>query len=200
MPRTKTRVKTQAKTKTAPVLVPTLVPLAVPSMEINYRIGTQEEPGYAKLESWEDLEKVESSTVSNIMLAWYFQRLDQKQRFACVDEIWRVLKPGGRLMIVVPYWSSRRAIADPLAQWPPLCEESFLVYSEKWRQENELTALPVNCNFYSVTQNGDLFIMAGHIADPAVATRNDEFRGFASKHYINSVWEMHVTLVKPPGE
>jgi len=178
---------------------------------LKLRFGTAEEEGYTKMiGTWADqvvvsppwhlpgeAKMIGKESVEAIFFAWYFHRLTLSQRFAALNEAYRVLVPGGQIMIVSPYWSSRRTLSDPLCQWPPVCEESFYVFSRAWReQEGMVPFIPLTCDFASVTPQGQLIVPAGHIPDPEVSQRNEEYRTHASRHFINSVWELHVTLTK----
>jgi SAM-dependent methyltransferase len=183
----------------------------VETAPLKLRFGTHEEEGYVKMvPTWDDevvvsppwhlpgtSKSIASESVEAIFFAFYYHRLTPSQRFAALDEAYRVLKPGAQIMIVSPYWSSRRAVADPLAVWPPVCEESFYVYSKAWRENDGLDkVLPLKCDFAAMTPQGQLIVPAGHIPDPEVAQRNDEYRQHASRHFVNAVWELHVTLTK----
>src|SRR5215469_14289672 len=170
---------------------------------LKLRFGTGEEEGFTKLpQTWKDKifipspwkldgKNIADQSVDTVFFAWYFQRLSQSERFITMNEAFRVLRFGGQVMIASPYWSSRRAVADPLAMWPPLAEESFYVYSRVWREQEGLKDLvPLNCDFASMTPQGQLIIPSGHIPDPEVAQRNEEYRQHASRHFVNSVWEL----------
>jgi hypothetical protein len=191
-----------------------VVETAAPKIEsapLKLRFGTHEEEGFIKMvpafsdevvvnPPWKlpgSLGVIKDEKVEAIFFAFYYHRLTQRQRFVALDEAYRVLKPGGQIMIVSPYWSSRRAVADPLAVWPPVCEESFYVYSKVWRESDGLDKLlGLKCDFAAMTPQGQLVVPAGHIPDPEVAQRNDEYRQHASRHFVNAVWELHVTLTK----
>lgn len=178
---------------------------------LKLRFGTHEEAGFTKMvPTWDDqvvvsppwhvpgeAKSIKNGSVEQIFFAFYYHRLDMSQRFAALQEAWRVLREGGQLMIVSPYWSSRRAVADPLAKWPPVVEESFYVASKAWREMEGVAAfIPMTCDFASFTPQNQLIVPAGHIPDPEVAQRNEEYRQHASRHFVNSVWELHVTLTK----
>jgi len=132
---------------------------------------------------------IDSAVVDFIFCAYYFQRLTREERHAFMNECCRILKPGAQLVVQVPHWSSMRAITDPLAPWPPLCESSFMVYSRQWREQEKMTDLPLTCDFggsygYGTTVDGD------------IAVRNDEFQQQARKHWLNANLDLNVTLTK----
>lgn len=176
---------------------------------LKLRFGTGEEDGFINMPAtWADKvfistpwrldgKNLTKESVDIIFFAWYFHRLAQHERFITMNEAYRVLKPGGQVMVASPYWSSRRAVADPLGVWPPICEESFYAYSKAWRENDGLTKLlPLSCDFAAMSPQGQLIVPSGHIPDPEVSQRNEEYRQHASRHFVNSVWELHVTLTK----
>jgi hypothetical protein len=181
----------------------------IESSPLRLRFGTGEEDGFTKMEPvwgdkvfipspWRlDNKNLRSESVEIVFFAWYMHRLSQSERFITMNEAYRVLRPGGQVMVVSPYWSSRRAVADPLALWPPVCEESFYVYSKAWRESEGVAPLVgLSCDFASMTPQGQLIVPSGHVPDPEVGPRSEEYRQHASRHFINAVWELHVTLTK----
>jgi hypothetical protein len=140
--------------------------------------------------TWVDtLKRYDDASVEHIVAYAYFHRLTREKRYEFVNEACRVLAPTKQLTIIGPYYTSHMAITDPLAEWPPVAEGSFLVYSRAWREANGMEGLPLTCNF------GQNFV-AGHIPEPDMAPRNEEYRSVASRHWWNSVRELHVTLTK----
>ena len=132
---------------------------------------------------------VDDSAVNAIFSPFYFHRLGSQERWVFMNECCRILKPKAQLSLVVPHWSSMRAITDPLAQWPPLCESSFLLYSKKWREDEKMSHLPLSCDF------GGSYGY-GYTMDADVAARNEEMQQLAKKHALNAVLDLHVTLTK----
>lgn len=107
-----------------------------------------------------------------------------------MDELWRVLVPGGKCTFIVPYWSSARAVQDPLAAWPPLCEQSFLYFNKKFREDNKIQALyEIRCDF-------DFGF--GYSLDNETATKADDTRPFWTKHYVNAINDLQLVVTKRP--
>lgn len=132
---------------------------------------------------------IDTESVDALNCSHFFEHLHGHQRVAFMEECWRVLKPGGQLVIIVPHWSSMRSVQDFTHQWPPVCETSFLYFNKDWRVTNKLTHghYDINCNFnYSY----------GYSIDQEVSVRNQEYQLFAIKHYNNSVNDLYVTLTK----
>lgn len=130
---------------------------------------------------------IDSGVVDRIWSSHFFEHLSGPERIPFMDECWRVLKPKGQVFIVVPYYSSMRAIQDPFHAWPPVCEASFIYFNAQWRKDNKLDHYPINCDFD---------FGAGHSPDPELLNRNQEYQAFAVKHYLNAVNDLHVTLTK----
>ncbi len=162
---------------------PRLVPVEAPPIRLRIGIGSEE--GFTNV----DWLTGEDGSVETIYSAFHFHRLTRSQRYLFMDAAYRLLKPGGQLIMVMPHWSSMRAITDPLAQWPPLCESSFMVYSKAWRQQEGMTDLPLTCDF------GGSYGY-GHTAHPDLMVRNEEFVAHAKEHEINWVLDLHVTLTR----
>jgi hypothetical protein len=85
-----------------------------------------------------------------------------------MDELHRVLIPGGKATIVVPYWTSPRAIQDPMSQWPPFSEHSFLYFNKTWRDANA-AGYDMTCDFDFVY---------GFVLDPETNLRTADVHSF----------------------
>lgn len=131
---------------------------------------------------------LKNESVEEVFSAFLFHRVPAKLRGKFMDELWRVLIPEGKATIVVPYWTSPRAIQEASAEWPPICEQTFLYFNRQFREINkELNTC--HCNFEAV---------AGHSLEPETAARSDDTRSHWIKHFVNSVNDLHVTLTKKP--
>lgn len=103
-----------------------------------------------------------------------------------MDEIYRIVKPGGKVKIIAPYWSSIRAWQDPTHR-RAINEATFLYFNKDWRTANLL-------DHYNIKSDFD-FTYGYDIAQQWVV-RNDETRTAAIRDYTNSVNDVHVTLTK----
>lgn len=134
-------------------------------------------------------------TIEEVWCSHFFEHIPGMTRIKFMDELWRILiaplegKPetGGRCTIIVPYWSSPRAIQDPSHQWPPVSENSFLYFNKGWRDANKLNHYLGKCDFD---------FTYGYLADEETAKRNQETQVFYIKHYLNAVNDLQVNLVK----
>lgn len=122
--------------------------------------------------------------VDEILCSHYVEHV--KDLIVFMDEIWRIMKVGGKLTIVAPYHSSIRCWQDP-THVRAISEFSFLYFNKKWREDNKL-------DHYGIRSDFDF--VYGYQIDPAWATRAEEARVFAMKHYWNVITDIHVTLTK----
>ena len=127
------------------------------------------------------------SSVGETICSHFLEHLTGLERMAFMEELWRVLVPGGIAVFITPYYSSMRAIQDPTHQWPPVAETSYLYYNKAWREGNKLDHYPIHCDFD---------FSYGYILAPDIASRAQEFRDFAIKSYINAVSDLQVTMTK----
>jgi ubiquinone/menaquinone biosynthesis C-methylase UbiE len=103
-----------------------------------------------------------------------------------MDECWRILKPGGKLTIIAPYYNSIRAWQDP-THTRVISEATFLYYNKKWREDNVLTHYKIKSDFdYNY----------GYFFSPIWATRSEEAKAFAIAHYTNVVADIQINLTK----
>lgn len=129
---------------------------------------------------------LKADSVSEAYSRYLLQRIPARDRGRFMDELWRVLVVGGKALIIVPYWANARAVQDPLAEWPPFSEQSFLYFNKGFRTDNQLD--------YNMTCDFDF--VYGYTLDPETAAPPDDTRPFWIKHYGNAVSDLHVTLIK----
>lgn len=119
--------------------------------------------------------------------AHFFEHLNGAQRIAFMDECWRILKPGAKMTIITPYWSSARAIQDPTHQWPPICEASYFYFSKKWRDANKLAHYGISCDFDYSFQ---------YLLDDEVKLFDQKTLMMGLKHFNNAILDLHAVLTK----
>lgn len=128
------------------------------------------------------------ASVDAIFSSHFVEHLDGIERMKFFDECYRILKPGGVMRLMHPYYKSVRAVQDPTHKWPPISENSYLYWDKNWREANKLDHYPINCDFefniYYVWQ------------DPTVANKSEETRTFNIDKYWNVVADMMVDLKK----
>jgi hypothetical protein len=131
-----------------------------------------------------DTKSYKDSSVKEVAIVNRMEFIPGAKRGEFMDEVFRILVPGGIASVITPYWSTTRAIQDCLYEWPPLCESSFLYFNKEWRERN-VGKRPIKCDFD---------FTYGYGVEPDIANRNDETRSFALKNYTNAVQTLQVTL------
>jgi SAM-dependent methyltransferase len=127
---------------------------------------------------------IESESAEEIICYHYVEHTSDLIKF--MNEVYRILKPGGKIKIIAPYYTSMRAWQDPTHK-RAICEASFLYYNKGWREANKL-------DHYNT--NTDFDFNYGYDFTPEWANRSEEARSFALRHYFNVVNDIHVVLTK----
>ena len=134
-----------------------------------------------------DLEKYpwdfKDNSVFEINVSHYLEHVLNLPRF--MEEIYRILIPGGLVSIACPYYSSMRATQDPTHK-NMISENTFLYYDADWMKENGLEHYNIKCNFKTMNI---LYIYGAEWK-----TRADAARDWARLHYINVVDDIQVVL------
>ena len=126
-----------------------------------------------------------SSSISELTCFHKLEYIPAKMRVPFMEEIFRILVTGGKATFLAFYWTSPRSIQDPAAEWPPLCEQSFLYFNKGWRETNGLPAIKCDFDF-----------TYGYQADPETAARSQESQSFWLKHYLNTATDLQIVLTK----
>lgn len=96
--------------------------------------------------------------------------------FAFMDECWRVLKPGGKMRVVVPSATSTRAFQDPTHR-RFLCAATFFYFAREWRVAQRLDHYRVDCDF-------------GFSAVPIVPSEETLFSAEVQQKRFNECWNV----------
>lgn len=126
-------------------------------------------------------------TVEEAHSSHFLEHLTGPERIHFVNELYRVLVPGGKCQVVVPHWCSTRAYGDLTHQWPPVSEFWFFYLLKSWREQNAPHNDGYTCDF-DVTY--------GYSMSPALAVRNEEYQRFALENHKEAAQDMVATLVK----
>lgn len=129
------------------------------------------------------------NSVDEVVCNHFFEHIPGLERPKFMEELYRVLKPGAKAVITVPYGQSNRAVQDFTHAWPPVVAESFLYFNKKWRTDNKLTH-----GLYALKCDFDFGY--GFAVDSDVAMKSQEAQAFSVKYYTNAVSDMQVTLTK----
>jgi len=103
-----------------------------------------------------------------------------------MDEIYRILKPGGKAVFIAPYYSSMRAFGDPthvryISDW------TFYYYNKEWRDTNKLDHYGIKCDFDVV--------MSYYITND-LTLKSKEVRDKLIKENLNAVDDIMAELTK----
>lgn len=127
----------------------------------------------------------DDESVKEITCAGVLEYVPGKLRGQFMDEVYRILIPGGTITVSVMYWNSAMAYHDYEFEWPPLAEQSFLMFNKAWREANKKKEL--DCNFE---------FTYGFNYDPETAAKSSEVQAFWMKHYSNAAPTMQLVLTK----
>jgi SAM-dependent methyltransferase len=123
----------------------------------------------------------------------FLEHLTAVERVRWVNELYRVLKPGGKCTLIVPHWASCRAYGDPTHQWPPVSEFWFHYLDRPWREGQ---APHSDARHWPDGFACDFFAQWGYGVNPAIASRAPDFQNFALLWYKEAITDIHATLVK----
>lgn len=136
----------------------------------------------------------DDNSVDEVMISHYVEHVRELVPF--MDELYRIVKSPwinkdgekvtSKVTIICPYYSSMRAMQDPM-HIRPISEATMLYYNEEWRKANKL-------DHYGIRANFDFSY--GYQLSPEWATRSQEARDFAIRHYLNVITDIYFTLVK----
>lgn len=117
----------------------------------------------------------------------FIEHLTATERIHFVNELYRVLIPGGQCQVIVPHWASSRAYGDLTHQWPPVSEFWFYYLSRDWRKDNAPHNDQYTCHFAASW---------GYNMHPELATRDDEYRQKALQFHKEAASDIVATLTK----
>jgi len=130
--------------------------------------------------------KFKDDSIDEITCVNVLEFVQGKLRGKFMDEIYRILKVGGKVAISVPYWNSAMGVHDFRYEWPSLTEQSFLIFNKEWRENNKK----------GLELKSDFDFTYGYSAEPEITTKADDARAFSLKYYCNSVQALHLMLTK----
>ena len=123
----------------------------------------------------------------------FLEHLTPVERIHFANELYRVLKPGGKCQIITPHWAAARAYGDPTHQWPPVSEWLYLYWNKPWRLANaphsdaEHWPAGYSCDFDFGTGNG---------VHPELLTRAQDYQQWAMQWLKEAVTDLHCTVTR----
>lgn len=127
-------------------------------------------------------------TIEEIRCSHFFEHLSGTRRIAFMDEVWRVLKPGGKATIITPYYTSVRATMDPTHVFPPLSEQSFMYFDRTWRRAAGVDHYLGQCDFSARCKL--IVDKEWQIANPDMDIKD------AARHFWNVVSDIEAELTR----
>lgn len=124
-------------------------------------------------------------SVTEIHASHFIEHLGADERVHFVNEAWRVLVPGGKVIAVTPHWASQRAYGDLTHKWPPVAEMWFYYLDKNWRKTEAPHNDKYTCDFNCVW---------GYATNPALAIRHAEYQQHAMAYYKEAILDMHCTM------
>ena len=104
------------------------------------------------------------------------------------NELWRVLKPGGKATFITPHWCSNRAYGDVTHEWPPISEMFYWYLNKAWRETNAPHQDFWKCDFDTV--------QPGYSMHPSLQTKNQDYRELALTFGKEAAQDMICTVIK----
>ena len=131
----------------------------------------------------------------------FVEHLFAPQRIHFINELYRVLKPGGKATLIAPYYGSERAYGDLTHQWPPVCGMWFYYMSREWRMGNVEKGIGANAPHDDITHNPqgyscDFSATWGYTMHPSLTARNVEHQQYALQWHREAAQDIIATLVK----
>lgn len=133
------------------------------------------------------------NSVEEAHASHFLEHLTGPERCQFINELYRVLIPGGKCQVIVPHWASNRAYGDPTHAWPPVSEMWFYYLDRPWRMANaphtdkSVWANGFDCHFeatWGYAMRGDLLV------------RNQEFQQYALANFKEAAQDTIATLTK----
>lgn len=134
-------------------------------------------------------------SVEEIHCSHYVEHLPARDRVKFVNELYRILTPGGKVTMIAPHWGSNRAYGDMTHCWPPVSEMWFYYLKREWRLDQGNAPhddVAYNPDGYSC----DFDATWGYTLHPALASRNQDFQAFAMGWHKEAVLDIIATLTK----
>lgn len=147
--------------------------------------GVDLEADLCKRWPWDD------GSVEEVNCSHLVEHLTGPERVHFVNELYRVLIPGGKATITTPYWASNRAYGDLTHQWPPVSEMWWYYLDKDWRASQAPHNDMYNCDFAATW---------GYALHPDITVRTQEYQQHAVTFWKEAAQDMVATLTKRVGK
>ena len=134
-------------------------------------------------------------SVTEVHCSHFLEHLEHNQhrpeRVRFMNELWRVLIPGGIANIITPHWASHRAYGDFTHADKPVAESFYPYLNRQWREAN---APDNDLQFNPDGYNCDFDFEFGYGMHAEFETRSNQEKDFALKWYKDAVVELHARI------
>lgn len=136
------------------------------------------------------------NSVTEVHCSHFLEHLNHNQekpeRVRFMNELWRVLIPGGKATIITPHWASNRAYGDFTHADKPVSEMFYYYISKTWREQNAPdNDIEWNPDGYSC----DFDATWGYVLHPNIVSRNQEYQSHALTFWKEAAQDLHATLI-----
>jgi SAM-dependent methyltransferase len=135
------------------------------------------------------------NSVAEVHCSHFLEHLEHNQakpeRVRFMNELWRVLVPGGKATIITPHWASNRAYGDFTHADKPVSEMFYYYLDRDWRAINAPdNDIEFNPDGYSCDFSSEL----GHSVHPVVMDKGREEVSYAICWYKEAIMDLFATL------
>jgi DNA modification methylase len=102
------------------------------------------------------------------------------------NELYRILKPGGKASLIAPYYTSQRAFGDPTHE-RFIADSTFWYLNKNWMTENHLEHYGLNCDFD---------VKISYYITNEMTLKSEAVRQEAFLHDWNAVDDILIDLIK----
>jgi SAM-dependent methyltransferase len=135
------------------------------------------------------------NSVAEVHCSHFLEHLDHNQqrpeRPRFMNEMWRVLVPGGRATIITPHWASNRAYGDFTHADKPVSEMFYSYLNKEWRKAN---APDNDAEFNPDGYTCDFDAQIGHRAHPEMQQADEVDKLFGLAWYKEAALDLHAIL------
>lgn len=87
------------------------------------------------------------NSIEEAYASHFVEHLDAPARIHFVNELYRILVPGGTATIITPHWCSNRAYGDLTHVFPPVAESWYYYLGRAWREREAPHSDFYTCDF-----------------------------------------------------
>jgi predicted SAM-dependent methyltransferase len=104
-----------------------------------------------------------------------------------MEEVYRILKPGGIIKFTTPYYQGERAWSDPTHR-RAITEKTFMYFNRQWRIDSKLDHYPIKCDFEIELKSYDIYTDLNF--------KSEDAKKLAMRSYNNTIANMNTELKK----